>query len=124
MSLKKSVEAEIMSQIFESQKNPEKWKVLILDRLTTLILSGMQLRSNLMVMSRVILAPDERLTPFDLRTQTFRVHVELSTNYHRHTRKINFRAERLLSDIFSIFFSSSVAKIGVKRCLQECFSKC
>ena len=50
MSLKKSVEAEIMSQIFESQKNPEKWKVLILDRLTTLILSGMQLRSNLMVM--------------------------------------------------------------------------
>ena len=59
MSLKKSVEAEIMSQIFESQKNPEKWKVLILDRLTTLILSGMQLRSNLMVMSRVILAPDD-----------------------------------------------------------------
>ena len=46
MSLKKSVEAEIMSQIFESQmkSNPDKWKVLILDRLTTLILSGMQLR--------------------------------------------------------------------------------
>lgn len=45
MSLKKSVEAEIMSQIFESQmkSNPDKWKVLILDRLTTLILSGMQL---------------------------------------------------------------------------------
>lgn len=44
MSLKKSVEAEIMSQIFESQmkNNPDKWKVLILDRLTTLILSGMQ----------------------------------------------------------------------------------
>ena len=45
MSLKKSVEAEIMSQIFESQmkNSPDKWKVLILDRLTTLILSGMQL---------------------------------------------------------------------------------
>ena len=43
MSLKKSVEAEIMSQIFEIQNNPDKWKVLILDRLTTLILFGMQL---------------------------------------------------------------------------------
>ena len=58
-------------------------------------------------MVRVILAPKERFTLFDLRTQTFRVHVELSTYYHRHARKINFRAERLLTDIFSIFFSGS-----------------
>ena len=44
MSLKKSVEAEIMSQIFDSQmkKDPDKWKILIVDRLTTLILLGMQ----------------------------------------------------------------------------------
>ena len=43
MSLKKSVEAEIMSQIFDSQNDPDKWKILIVDRLTTLILLGMQL---------------------------------------------------------------------------------
>ena len=49
-------------------------------------------------MIRVIHAPKERLTPFDLRTKTFRVNVELSTHYHKHTRK-KIRAERLLSEI-------------------------
>ena len=49
-------------------------------------------------MIRVIHDPKERLTPFDLRTKTFRVNVELSTHYHKHTRKKN-RAERLLWEI-------------------------
>jgi len=35
--------------------------------------------------ARVILTPKERLTSFDLRTQTFRVNVELSTYHHDHT---------------------------------------
>ena len=58
------------------------------------------------VLFRVILAPKERLTPFDLWTETLRVYVEWSTYYHRNIRKKIFRAERLLSDIFSkkIFF--------------------
>ena len=49
------------------------------------------------IMTRIFPAPKD---PFDLRTQTFRVNVELTTYYHRHTRKKNFRLERILSDIF------------------------
>ena len=38
------------------------------------------------IMIRVILAPKERLTPFDLRAQIFRVNVELSA-YNRGQKK-------------------------------------
>ena len=40
--------------------------------------SGTQPFLDLMI--RVILAPKERLTPFDLRAQIFRVNVELSAH--------------------------------------------
>ena len=39
-------------------------------------------------MTRVILAPKERLTLFDLRTQTFRVNMVLFTYYNNHAQKI------------------------------------
>lgn len=59
------------------------------------------------IITRVILAPNERLTLFDLRTQLFRINVELSTHYHEHTRK-KFSSR----DTFSkIFFSSSVTEL-------------
>ena len=100
------------------------------------------------VMSRVILAPKERLTHFDLRAQIFRVNVELSA-YNRGQKKFRkndrkwpvgskkifiqvflkpsvldhwwpkrykkkfFRTVRVLSVIFSIFFSISVAKMSI-----------
>ena len=43
--------------------------------------------------TRVILAPNDLFTPFDLKAQTFRVNVEWSTYYHGpmihgHTKKI------------------------------------
>ena len=99
-------------------------------------------------MTRVILAPKERLTPFDLRGQNFRVNVEFST-YYRGLKKFSkkwpkvtfrlekkflqvflkpsvldhwwpkryknffFRTVRVLSVIFSNFFSISVAKMGI-----------
>ena len=64
-------------------------------------------------MTSVILAPKD---PFDLRTQTFRVNVELSTYYHRHTRKKFFDSK----GYFRTFFSKkkipgSAAKMGIKR---------
>ena len=49
---------------------------------------------------RVIPAPNDLLTPFYLRGQTFRVNVELSTYYYGHIQNIIFRAERLLLDIY------------------------
>ena len=64
MSLKKSVEAEIMSQIFDSQmkKDPDKWKILIVDRLTTLILLGMQLLKSKLVILLLSFRPEIGLT--------------------------------------------------------------
>ena len=53
------------------------------------------------VMIRVIPAPNYVLTPSGLRTRILRVNMKLSTYYHEYARK-KFRAERLLSDIFSI----------------------
>ena len=47
-------------------------------------------------MSSVILAPKERLTPFDLRGHIFRVNVELST-YYRGQKKIEKMSESYLS---------------------------
>ena len=41
----------------------------------------MQFHSVLRPMSRVILAPNDDLTPFDLKAQIFRVNVELSVYY-------------------------------------------
>ena len=41
----------------------------------------MQFHSVLRSMSRVILAQNDYLTPFDLRAQIFRVNVELSVHY-------------------------------------------
>ena len=62
-------------------------------------------------MIRVILAPKERLTPFDLRTQTFRVNVELSTYYHGHTRKIFLRTKKkILRTFFQNFFFKFVGQ--------------
>ena len=57
--------------------------------------------------TRVIHGPKDRVTPFDFKVQTFRVHVQLPTYYHDLTQTNFFRAKRLLSDIFSkIFFES------------------
>ena len=103
-------------------------------------------------MIRLVHAPKERLTPFDLKDQIFRVSVELSVYYRgqkffpkkcpkvtfwlerkffrsffwnsplwttddrQNIKKKNFRAVRVLLVIFSnIFFSISVAKMGIKR---------
>ena len=59
-------------------------------------------------MVRVILAPKERLTPFDLRGQNFRVNVEFST-YYRGLKKIDKMTESDLSaqkKFFSFFFET------------------
>lgn len=66
-------------------------------------------------MIRVGHAPYDALTPFDPRVQTLRVYMELSTHYHKHTRKKNFRAEKLLLDIFQkkkTLFRNLLAKMG------------
>ena len=57
-------------------------------------------------MFRVIHAPNDLLTPFDLRGQTFRVNVELPTYNYENSRKNFLLAEMSLTDIFSekIFF--------------------
>ena len=60
-------------------------------------------------MIRVILAPKERLTPFDLRGQIFRVNLEFSTYYRglkifsKKWPKVTFRLER---KFFSRFFET------------------
>ena len=59
---------------------------------------------------------NDLLTPLDLRTQTFGMNVELPPQYYRPPRKKNFRAKRLLSDIFSkIFFRSMADEMGIKQ---------
>ena len=64
----------------------------------------------------MIHGPKDRVTPFDFKVQTFRVHVELPTHYHDLTQKKFFRAKRLLSDIFSkIFFRKLSSNMGIKQ---------
>ena len=41
---------------------------------------------DLQVISRMVHAPYDRLTPFDPRAQTFRVYMELTTEYRGHTQ--------------------------------------
>ena len=60
------------------------------------------------IKARVILDPKNILTPFDLRTQTFRVNAELSTYYGEYTRK-NFESKGYFRTFFQIL------KIEVKR---------
>ena len=68
------------------------------------------------VLTRVIHGPKDRVTPFDFKVQTFRVHVQLPTYYHDLTQKIFFRAKRLLSDIFSNFFFRKLSSnMGIKQ---------
>ena len=79
-----------------------------------------------LVIIRVILAPNDLLTPFDLRAQNFRVNVEFA-NYHRGQKifskkclKVTFRLEKkflthnrvgfgifsAILDFFEAFFGS------------------
>ena len=66
-------------------------------------------------MTRVILEPNDLLTSFDLRTQTFRVGVELAFYYRRQTRKKNSSRKVTFGHFFKNFFSKSVAKMDIKR---------
>ena len=64
-----------------------------------------KLKPNQSVITRVVLGPNDVLTPFDLRTQTFRVNVELATYYHKHTRKKIFEPKGYFRTFFQkIFF--------------------
>ena len=67
-------------------------------------------------MSRVIHAPHDALTPFDPRVQTFRVNMELTTHYHKHTRKI-FEPK----GYFRTLFRSLLAKMSTKNSLLDHF---
>ena len=58
-------------------------------------------------MPRVILAPHELLTLFDLRGQTFRVNLESSTYSHGYTRKSSPKVT------FGYFFEGT--KMGIKQ---------
>ena len=68
-------------------------------------------------MSRVIHAPYDALTPFDLRVQTFRVNMELTTHYHKLTRKKIFEPK----SYFWTFKKSFLAKMGIKKSLLDHF---
>ena len=62
------------------------------------------------VMARVILAPKERLTPFDLMGQNFRVNVEFST-CHRGQKKIQKITIVISYSVFKlVLFLSYVSK--------------
>ena len=49
------------------------------------------------VMTRVLLSPNDVLTPFELRGQIFRVNVELST-YYREQKKISKKCPKIFFD--------------------------
>ena len=57
-------------------------------------------------MTRVILAQNDVLTPFDLRAQIFGVNVKIFTYYLEHTRKKKSNQK---------VTSNSVANIGIKQ---------
>ena len=68
-------------------------------------------------MIRAILAPNDLLTPIDLRVKTCRVNVELFTYYHEpkvSSRKVFF------GNFYKIL--SSVAKMDIKRLHFQSFS--
>ena len=56
--------------------------------------------NNHKVISRVIHAPNDLSTSFDLKGHNFRIDVEFATYYHGRTQNNIFRVKRLLSDIF------------------------
>ena len=53
------------------------------------------------VITSIIHGQIDLLAPFDPMAQTFKVNVELATDYHGHTQKPFFRAKGSFSDIFS-----------------------
>ena len=55
-------------------------------------------------MSRVILAQNDDLTPFDLRAQIFRVNVKLSAHYHEQKKFEKMYRNDLSVEIFTVFF--------------------
>ena len=65
--------------------------------------------------TRVMLAPNDVLTPFDLRTQNFRVNVELSA-YYRGREKFRKMSE---SDFFGVFWNSSFEPKGHSRTFSK-----
>ena len=77
--------------------------------------------SRAFVKIRVIHGPKDRVTPFDFKVQTFRVHVQLPTYYHDLTQKNFVRPKRLLSDIFTIFFSKVKPQYGYQTASFDIF---
>ena len=65
------------------------------------IFRDLTLRDQVLV--RVIHGPKDRVTPFDLKVQTFRVNVEFST-YHHEQKKIEKMSESDLSARKKIFW--------------------
>ena len=55
-------------------------------------------------MIRVIHGPKDRVTPFDFKVQTFRVHVQLPTYYHELTQNFFFEPKGYFRTFFRIFF--------------------